>query len=220
MADTILGSVDGKAVNQFRKDLLEMLRIGNEIDLYYADSNSDIDVYIKKFEKLIKSFNKKYENLTLKLVKKTETIELRVFLNEKNVKDAFANSASKIIGVQSIGASKFGVASVSEAEKFANELEKAKIKLHITYFNPQSGAGTIFLQYDNKAKKIQLVYDIEEIENEPSAEFQLAAFYALSKGYNKKIKIHDEATTLGFSSIPDHLVKRKSLEGHDPHFSE
>jgi len=220
MADgTLLGNINRKSVNEFRKDLLEMLRIGKGLDEQYGELNQNVDAYIKKFDSLIKKFNKKYKNISLKLVKKTDKIELKLFLNEKSVKDAFANSASKVIGVQAIGTTKFDTAGVADAEIFTNELEKAKDKLYISYYNPQTGTSKVYLQYYKKAKKIQLVYNLEDIENEPSAEFQIAAYYAC-KEYNKKIKLHEEAATLGFSLIPDHLVKRKNLEKHDPHLSE
>jgi len=215
----LLGSIDRKAVNEFKKDLMEMLRIGNEIDRYYDEAQQDVDVYIKKFQSLIKNFNKKYKNLKLKLGKKVDRIELKMLLNEKNVKDAFANSASKIVGVHAIGKSKFDTVGVADAESFANELEKAKDKLYISYYNPQSGTSKVFLLYDKKSKKVQLVYNLEDIENEPNAEFQIAAYYACQE-YNKKIKIHDEAATLGFSEIPDYRAKRKYLDKHDPHISE
>ena len=221
MADArLLGSIDKKAINEFRNDLLGMLRVGKEMDRYYTESNPDIDVYIKKFNSLINSFNKKYKNLKLKLVKKSDSLELKMFLNESNVKDTFANSASKIIGLQSIGSTTFGTAGISNPDEFNNELEKVKGRLYITYFDPQAGKSDVFLQYDKKAKKVQLVYDMDEIQNEPSAEFQIAAYYALSQGYNKKIKLHDEAATLGFYLWPDHLVKRKYFDKHDLHLSE
>jgi len=217
---TLLESIGKKSVNEIRKDLLEMLRIGTEMDRYYAESNSDVDIYMKKFNKLVKSFNKKYKGLMLKLITKPNSVELKIFLNEKKVKDVFANSASKIMGVQSIGASNFGVAIVSEPEKFNSELEKAKNKLYITYYNPETGTSNVFLQSDKKIKRVQLVYELEDMENEPSAEFQIAAYYALSQGYTKKINLHDEAITFGFSLFPDYLVKRKYLDKYDPHLSE
>jgi len=150
---TLLGNIDRKSISEFRKDLLEMLRIGKELDEQYGESNQDIEVYIKKFDSLIKKFNKKYKNITLKFVKKIDKIELKIFLNEKTVKDAFANSASKVIGVQAIGTSKFDTAGVADAKIFTNELEKAKDKLYISYYNPQTGTSKVYLQYDRKAKK-------------------------------------------------------------------
>ena len=155
MADgTLLGNINRKSISEFRKDLLEMLRIGKELDEQYGDLNQNIEAYIKKFDSLIKLFNKKYKNITLKLVKKTDKIELKIFLNEKTVKDTFANSASKVTGVQAIGASKFDTAGVADPEIFTNELEKAKDKLYISYYNPQTGTSKVYLQYDKKIKKI------------------------------------------------------------------
>ena len=118
MNNTLLASIDKKAINEFRKDLLQMLRIGKGIDRYYAEAQSDLDTYFKKFNSLIDTFNKKYKNLKLKAVKKTNEIDLKILLNEKNVRDCFETAASKIMGVQSIGTSKFGTATVSDPEAF------------------------------------------------------------------------------------------------------
>ena len=220
MNNTLLGSIGKKAINEFKKDLLQMLRIGKEIDRYYAESQPDLDTYLKKFKSLIDSFNKKYKNLKLKQEKKKNEIILKIFLNEKNVRDCFENAATKIIGLQSIGKSKFGTAVVSNPEDFSKELEKAKNKLYITYYNPQTGTTNVFLQYDKKEKKLELVYDLKEIENEPSPEFQLAAYYALNQEYNKKINIHDEGATLGFSHIPSHVEKADWFRKFDPRAGE
>ena len=87
MANGILGSMDKKAMSEFRKDLLQMLRIGKWVDKYYAESQSDLDIYIKKFNSFIESFNKKYKNIKLKLAIKTNEVSLRILLNEKDVKE-------------------------------------------------------------------------------------------------------------------------------------
>ena len=179
-----------------------MLRAAKGIDRYYFEAKQDFYNYLEKFESLVEGFNRKYKGIKLKIVKKTEELELKIFLNEKNVKDCFANSASKIIGLQAIGASSFGAATISDTAGFSGEAERAKSKLYITYYNPQTGTANVFLKYDGKEKKVELVYDMEEIQNEPSAEFQLVAYYALSRGYSKKIDLHDEAGTLGFSYTP------------------
>ena len=215
----LLAGIEKKAINEFRKDLLEILRIAAGMDKYYAESNQDFDSYLKKFNSLIGSFSKKYKGLKLRLEKKAEALELSILIDEKSVKDAFANSGSKIIGVQSVGAGGFGTAAVSDPEGFSAELERAKDKLYISYYNPQAGASNVFMQHDKQAKKVRLIYDAD-IENEPSAEFQIAAYYALSQGYNKKIKIDEEAATLGFSSWPDHNAKADYYRKFDTYLTE
>ena len=220
MDSTLLGSIGKKSINEFRKDILQMLRVGDGINRYYAESQSDLDTYLKKFDSLINIFNKKYKNLKLRCERRTTEINLKIFLNEKSVRGCFENAASKILGVQSIGKSKFGAASVSNGEEFSDQLEKAKNKLYITYYNLQTGTTNVFLRYDKKEKKVELVYDIKEIENESSPEFQLAAHYALNDGYNKKIDIHDKGATLGFSSILSHAEKAEWFRKFDLHVSE
>jgi len=154
------------------------------------------------------------------VLRKTNEIDLKILLNEKNVRDCFENASSKIVGVQSIGTSKFGTTIVSDPEAFSKEVEKIKNKLYITYYNPQTGTTNVFLQYDKKEKKVQLAYDIKEIENEPNPEFQLVAYYALKQPFNKKINIYDEGAVLGFASILSHAEKAEWFRKFDRHTGE
>lgn len=220
MDSPLLASIEKGAIKTFRKDLLQMLNAAKGMDKYYFEAKQDFHNYLEKFESLVEGFNKKYKGIKLKIVKKTEEMELKIFLDEKNVKDCFANSASKIVGLQAIGASGFGAATISDTAGFSDEVERAKSKLYITYYNPQTGTTNVFLKYDGKEKKVGLVYDMEEIQNEPSPEFQLAAYYALSQGYNKKISLHDEAGTLGFSYIPYPAEKARFHRKFNPRAGE
>lgn len=215
----LLSNIDKKSIKEFRNDFFGILRIAKEIDRSFSVNNPDADIYMKKFQSLIQTFNKKYKILNLKLTRRTDRIELKILIDEKNLKELFANSASKISGLQSIGVSNYTDAPISNAEQFTNEMEKIKEKLYIYYVMPNSGPSKLFFCYDSKSKKIELSYD-EDIESEPSAEFQIAAYYALSKGCNNKIKIEQEASTLGFSLWPDHSTKKRYFEKFDPHFSE
>ena len=220
MDSPLLASIDKGAIKAFRKDLLQMLNAAKGMDKYYFEAKQDFHNYLEKFESLVDGFNRKYKGIKLGIAKKTEEVGLKIFLNEKNVKDCFANSASKIVGLHAIGASGFGAATISDTAGFSDEVEKAKSKLYITYYKPQTGTTNIFLKYDTKEKKIELVYDMEEIQNEPSPEFQLAAYYALSRGYSKKIDLHDEAGTLGFSYTPYPAEKAWFHRKFNPHAGE
>ena len=220
MDSPLLASIDKGAINTFRKDLLQMLSAAKGMDKYYFEAKQDFHNYLGKFESLVEGFNRKYKGIKLRILKKTEEMGLKIFLNEKNVKDCFANSASKIIGLQAIGASSFGAATISDTAGFSGEAERAKSKLYITYYNPQTGTTNVFLKYDGKEKKVELVYSLEEIQNEPSPEFQLAAYYALSQGYDKKIDLYDEAGTLGFSYTPYPAEKAKFHRKFNPRAGE
>ncbi|MEK6875801.1 MAG: hypothetical protein AABX63_00195 [Nanoarchaeota archaeon] len=220
MDSPLLASIDKGAINTFRKDLLQMLNAAKGMDKYYFEAKQDFHNYLGKFESLVEDFNKKYKGIKLRIVKKTEEMELKIFLNEKNVKECFANSASKIVGLQAIGASGFGAATISDTAGFSDEVERAKSKLYITYYSPHTGTANVFLQYDGKEKKVGLVYALEEIQNEPSPEFQLAAYYALSFGHNEKINLYDEAGTLGFSYTPYPAEKAKFHRKFNPRAGE
>ena len=220
MDSPLLSSFEKKAVKEFSKDLTQMLRVAKNIDKYYARSDSNLDFYMEKYASLVEAFNKKYRGIKLKVSKKTGEASLRLFLNEKSIHNCFANSASKIIGLQSVGALKFGAAGVSETAAFANEVEKAKDMLYLTYYSPETGNTNVFLHYDKKEKKIELAYDSEEIANEPGPEFQLAAYYALSQGYGKKTDMQEASSKFGFSYVPHHTEKAEYFRKFDPHISE
>jgi hypothetical protein len=219
-SSALLQSINKRDINEFRKDLLGMLRVVGGLDVAYGRSNLDVTDDIKQFESLIKSFNKKYKNLKLKLIKKVGKIELKILLSEKSVKDVFENSASKIMGLQSIGVSSFGAVMTSDPDSFTKEINKIKNKLYMVYGGSQNGPTKVFLAYDKKAKKVQLAYDLRDIEIELNAEFQIAAYYALNEGYNKKIKIYEEAAMMGFSLWPDHNVKSAYFHKFYPHSGE
>ncbi len=220
MESPLLSSFEKKALKEFNRDLAQMLGVAKNIDRYYARSDSNLDFYLDEYSSLVEAFNKKYKGIKLKIFKKTDELNLRLFLNEKSIHGCFANSASKIVGLQSIGRSKFGSVGVSDTASFANEIEKAEDKLYITYYSSETGNTHVFLYYDKKEKKIGIAYDPEEIANEPSPEFQLAAFYALSQGYDKKIDMRGASSRFGFSYIPHHTEKAEYFRKFDPHISE
>lgn len=212
----LLSSFGKKDILQFSKDFMEMSRLSKELDKAYGESDSDVDLYFKKFEGLIKKFNKKYKGITLKAEKKAEELETQIILSEKSLKETFANSASKIQGLQAVGIRTFGELTTENPEQVQGLLEKAKDNLYLTY-SIQSGRSNVILTYNKKSKKAQLVYSLEDIENTSTPEFQIAAYYALKKESDKKIKIYEEASMLGFSGWPDHHEKRRTLEKFDPH---
>ena len=48
MANGLLAGIGKKPANEFRKDLLGMLRVREELEKYYAESNQDFGPYFKK----------------------------------------------------------------------------------------------------------------------------------------------------------------------------
>ena len=62
----ILSEFSSSEVNEFKKDLTQMMKVGAEIDRYYGEAQHDLDVFIPKFEKLVEKFNKKYKGLKIK----------------------------------------------------------------------------------------------------------------------------------------------------------
>ena len=46
MANGLLAGIGKKPANEFRKDLLGMLRVREELEKYYAESNQDFGPYL------------------------------------------------------------------------------------------------------------------------------------------------------------------------------
>jgi hypothetical protein len=220
MESQLLITFSRKQISSFRDDLVQMVRIGKHMDRLYPLGHSDIDQYLNKFSKLVEIFNKKYKGIKFKIAKKSDELQLKLFLNEKSIKDCFSKSASKIVGLQSAGKSKFGAAVVSDSATFSKQLQEAKNKLYLTYYDPELGVSSLLLKYDKSEKKVQVIYNIEEIEYEPSPEFQVAAFYALSQKPNDKLNIYSEGSTLGFDFVPTHAEKAEWYRDFDLHINE
>jgi len=218
-SSVLLAGIAKKSVSEFHKDISAILKVEKEMDIYFSQSHSDLGAYMKKFDKLVNDFNKKYKGLKLKLTKRAQELKLRVFLDEKSLRDAFERSAARIQGIQAIGANSYDAASAGNADQFAAELDRAKKKMYLTYYSQENGSSKVFMLYDENSKKAELVHS-DDLGNEPSAEFQIAAFYALNSGYNKNIKIFEEASTFGFSNFPHYKEKREHLDRQDPYLTE
>ena len=220
MESLLLSTFEKKDISDFRKDLLQILRIAKNADKYYVQSNADLDAYFDKFSSLVEAFNKKYKGIKLKMKIKTNEVDLKMYLSEKSVSNCFANCASKVIGLQAVGSSKFGAAGISDTAAFTNEIERIKEKLYTTYYNPETGHSNVFLHYDSKEKNVEIAYSFDDVSAEQGPEFQIAAFYALREGVNKNIDIQGTGSTLGFSFIPSHAEKAEHFRKFDRHIAE
>ena len=137
-------------VAHFIKDFVQMIKVGAEIDRYYGEAQTDLDVFIPKFEKLVEQFNKKYKGLKLKTKTTIDSYKVRIFLKEKDVKDFFAGSASKIPGLKSVGRTNFNQIDVGNVEKFAGFLDSIMYRLYISYVDNENGTSTVAAEFDRK----------------------------------------------------------------------
>lgn len=218
MAD-ILDSVSTRDLNLFKKDFREITRIAFGMDKIYGVVNRDFDFYKPRYDQLIKLFDKKYKNTNLRLKRTEEELKLRIFITENNVVDVFNKVACKIAGLKSIGAKGFGIADVSETQKFSNELGMAKDKLYISYYEAESGSNTIYLEYDKKVKMVEVHYNLKAIRECKNPEFKLIAYYAV-KEFNKKIDLLTPSAKFGFSSLLLHDEMKEWKEEFDEPFTE
>ena len=205
-------------VAHFKKDFVQVIKVGAEIDRYYGDAQTDLDVFIPKFEKLAEQFNKKYKGLKIKTKTGIDSYKVRIFVKEKDVKDFFANSASKIPGLKSVGRTNFNQIDVGNVEKFANFLDSIMDRLYISYIDNNNGTSTVAAELSRKEKMVEIIYNPAEIIAESSATFRICAFYALKHGFDKKIEIYGNASTFGFYNIMDEIEKREGYDKFNPKF--
>ena len=216
----ILSEFSSSDINNFKKDFTQMIKVGAEIDRYYGEAQHDLDILIPKFEGLTEQFNKKYKGIKIKTKKTIDNFEVRIFVKEKSVRDFFANSASRITGLKSVGRSNFNQIDVGDAENFARFLDSLLDKIFISYMDPESGTSTIAVSFNRNEKMIEVLYNPPEMMNENSASFKICAFYGLKQGYDKKIGIYGDASTFGFSNLLDEIEKREWYDKFNPRFLE
>ena len=218
--NNLLSEFNSADVAMFKKDFLQLIKAGAEIDRYYGEAHHELDILIPKFEKLAEQFNKKYKGIRIKTKKTLEYFKVRVFLKGKDIKEFFAGSASRIAGLKSVGRANFNQIDVGEVEKFARFLDSLLDKIFISYADSESGTSTIAATYSRNEKMIEIIYNPDEIMNENSAGFKVCAFYALREGYDKKIEIYGDASTFGFSNLLDEIEKREWYDRFNPRFLE
>lgn len=216
----ILAEFNPSDINHFKKDFTQMIKVGAEIDRYYGEAKHDLDTLIPKYEKLVEQFNKKYKGIKIKTKKTIENFKVRIFIKVKDIKDFFATSASRILGLKSVGRTNFNQIDISDAEKFARFLDSLLDKIYISYIDPESGTSTIAAVFDRNEKMIELIYNPSELMNENSAGFKICAFYTLKDGFDKKIEVYGDASTFGFSNLLDEIEKREWYDKFNPRFLE
>jgi hypothetical protein len=216
----ILSEFNSSDISYFKKDFIVMIKVSSEIDRYYGTAQHDLDTSIPKFEKLIGKFNRKYNGIKIKTKKTTEHFQVRLFLKVKDIKDFFAESASRISGLKYVGRTNFNQVDIADAEKFSKFLDSILDKIYLSYTDMESGTSTIVAVSDRKERMVELLYAPAELINENSAGFRICAFYALKEGYNKKIEIYNEAVTFGFSNLLDEVEKREWYDRFNPRFLE
>lgn len=219
MAD-ILDELNRKDITVFQMDIQELVRVACCIDRDYRSTKSSLDYYFPKYIQLAKLFTKKYNGISGKIEKSLEKINLRIFLKEKSLNSIYIDILSKISGLKSVGINGFDEVLVSNQKAVLNLLNDMEDELYLTYLDTDGETSTIFLRHDKKEKKIEIIYDADEIVNIYKAEFRFIAYYAINRGYKKDIDFYSKAIELGFyESVPDD-TKKQWLNKFNPRFQE
>ncbi len=211
-SNDILSEFSSSDANVFKREFTQIIKVGSEIDRYYAEAHHTLDTLIPKFEKLIERFNKKYKGIKIKAQKSLEKFKVRIFIKEAGIKEFFGGCASRIPGLKSVGRNNFGQIEIGDAEKFARFLDSLLDKVYLSYSDYENGTSSIAAAVDRKEKAVELLYDSSDVINENSAGFKICAYYALANAFDRKIEINLEALTFGFSNVLDETERR---EWHD-----
>lgn len=218
--NNLLSEFNPSDIAHFKKDFVQMIKVGAEIDRYYAEAKNDLDVLIPKYEKLADKFNKKYKGVKIRTKKTIDSFKVRMFVKSRDIKEFFAESAAKIPGLKAVGRTNFGQVEVNDTEKFARFLDSMLDKMFISYADPESGTSTFIAALDSREKMIEIIASLSEVTNENSAAFRICAYYALRDGFDKKIEIYGDAGTFGFSNLLDEIEKREWFDKFNPRYLE
>lgn len=216
----LLADINPSDIAVFRKDFMQMMKVGSELDRYWEEAQRELDNYIPKFEKLVEQFNRKYKGIRIKTKRTVENYNTRIFIKSRDVREFFAESASKIPGLRAIGRASFNQIEVNDAEKFARFLDSLMDKIFITYTGTENGTSSLAAVLDRQQKMIELIYNLPELMNEASAVFKVCAFYALKDGFDRKIEICGNASTFGFFNLLNEIEKREWYDKFNPRFLE
>ena len=216
----LLSEFNPSDIAHFKKDFIQIVKVGAEIDRYWEEHQHDLDTFIPKFEKLADKFNKKYKGLKIKVKKTIESFKVRLLVKSRDIKELFAESAAKIPGLKAVGSANFNQVEVNDTDKFARFLDSMLDRAYLSYMDPESGTGTFVAVLDRKEKMIEIAANPIEMINENSAAFKVCAYYALRYGFDKKIEIYGDAGTFGFSNLLDEIEKREWYDKFNPRYLE
>ncbi|MBI4452264.1 hypothetical protein HY637_02445 [Candidatus Woesearchaeota archaeon] len=216
----LLEEFDDSALKHFKKDFIQMIKVGAEIDRYWEEYQHDLDIFIPKFEKLAEKFNRKYKWIKIKAKKTIEYYKVRIFIKPKDVREFFAEAAARIPGLKAVGKTNFSQVEVNDTDKFAKFLDSMLDKAYLSYVNPESGTSTFVAAFDRKERMIEIIASPADIINENSAAFKICAYYAMKGGFDKKIDIYGDASAFGFSNLLDEMEKREWFDRFNPRFLE
>ena len=214
----LLSKYNQPDIGEFSDDMIEIARVASELDRYYGKSEYEIEGYLEEFNGILISFSRKYKGIVLKLVQKIESLELKIFLREKYVKDFFANSASKLKGIISIGLEDFGEVDVSNTEKFSKVIDNIKDALYISYSEIESGTSNVAVK--SSKGMVEIITNSKELRNKNSADFRIISFYALRDGVKRSISIHSKLMSFGFFNVMNEIERREWFEKFSPRFLE
>ncbi len=217
MAD-LLSVYNAPDVKEFQRDFVQMVKVGAEINRHYGEARASLDTLIPKYLRLVGQFNIKYKGMEFKARQGIEEFRLRIFIKSNDIKGFFAESASKIPGLKSVGRQTPEQVQVSDAEKFSSFLDSILDKIFLSYIDQDSGVSSLGAVFDRNERMIEIIYTPAEAMNENSAVFRICAFYALKEGIDKGINVYSEANTFGFQNVLNEADKREWYDKFNPAF--
>jgi hypothetical protein len=187
----ILKEFDESLIESFSKDLFLVMGALSNIDSEYSEGKEDFTHEMKHFKRLLEEWNNKYPLLKLKEHEDGIQLKMKIFINEKDML-SLAETASKIDNLTSIN----GKNASLDSQNISNILAKTGNSIDMIY---TEGDEQNSLTFEKVKKELMLVYDIEDMTNKKSPEFQICAYYGL-KNFDKSINLQRFSSLFSFDT--------------------
>ncbi len=207
MAD-MTDHLDKGELKKFSKELTQLFRVIQGIQLMAARSQLETQAYILQAEDVAKQLNRKYPSLSF-IGKAERQPIMEFYIRKQQVKEVFRQAAA-IDGLIAIGTKSFGAAKIEDTDKFSKEIDKIAKEAYLTFEKGKKASFVILRQ--QSPSLVQVDFDLEQ-GFEPA--LKLLAHYAL-EGKHTSADILSSLHAFGFAENPDYYRQREWLNEYSP----
>ncbi|MDP2749253.1 MAG: hypothetical protein Q8O89_00290 [Nanoarchaeota archaeon] len=207
----LLKNINPDNLRAFHEDFSALMKMTRGIDEAWVGGDNEFYDLFEIFKEYVQKFNEKYPGL---LVEAENTMDhgfrLSIFFpNEKSLISLFDNVASKIAGLEKIGAEPDDMLKVS-IENVKQVMDFVKNKLILFY--ERRGATSVIVELDKKKKMPELIFNKQSIENKEDPEFIICAHYAL-KDFKKDVDLKEIRLKFPANTLSPSIQSAGALKG-------